>query len=365
MLFAIDDASQSASILRVLDMQRPTKSGNCPGHVPGPSPLMRGDYTGAILDIDVPRGVGLIENDDTQLRRYEGAGSCTGSGRSICGNNADCINTANGHECVCRSGYERGEGTTCVAKGGGTVAAGGISESRRSENYLILSKDNTGTQCTDGDCSGMETWRLRATLTAGASNIYAIFGQEDHPLTLPPAFQVAPPFGTYIGGVNPLLISTLPGLDYDSWVTIGETEGAWAGKISTIGIDWSCWSHTDQSTRCDDRGGELVITDGAVFWMNPDDGPNGAPAARCPGDACCPGHECPIDLAQITVPTGLLDTPVVRFGAQGRHSGRDADTNWETGQYPLVRPAALPACCLFRQFISVDMRTADFVVSLL
>ena len=75
-----------------------------------------------------------------------------------------------------------------------------------------------------------------------------------------------------MGGVNHDLVSIAPDAAFDSWMTIGETEGT-PGLLATIGIDWSCWQIEDVS-RCDDDNGVLHITDGAVFLMNPDAGPS-------------------------------------------------------------------------------------------
>ena len=56
--------------------------------------------------------------------------------------------------------------------------------------------------------------------------------------------QVAGAYGTNVGGVNPALI--IPGTSdssaYDSWLTIGKTEGDGAGELTPIGIDWDAWT---------------------------------------------------------------------------------------------------------------------------
>ena len=61
------------------------------------------------------------------------------------------------------------------------------------------------------------------------------------PLEVPAAYQTAALFGASIGGTNPAFEQFQPEIVYDSWLTIGEVNGA-AGVLSTIGIDWSTWN---------------------------------------------------------------------------------------------------------------------------
>merc|ERR1712167_211042 len=64
----------------------------------------------------------------------------------------------------------------------------------------------------DGACSGMTTYRLEVTLSGGATNVYAMFGEDEaHPLDLPPAYQAPEPFGVDVGGVNPVLFDLTSG----------------------------------------------------------------------------------------------------------------------------------------------------------
>lgn len=81
-------------------------------------------------------------------------------------------------------------------------------------------------------------------------------------MQIPGARQVVGPFGSDVGGVSPAFFSINEESEFDSWVTVGDA--AVVGAISSIGIEWNEWT---ESTG-------LQITDGAVFWMNPDDGPS-------------------------------------------------------------------------------------------
>lgn len=267
----------------------------------------------------------MLEDDHVQVRT-EGVGPCVRTGRSNCGAHADCIDTAEGHECVCQSGYKRGaSATSCVEQEDDSVSADiNIAASRQQGDYLVASADQVSTSCeSTAACGGMITWTLKVTLAGGARNVYAIFGQEDHALELPPAYQVPKPLGVDIGGIQLAILEIDSGVhrpEFDSWVTIGETQGA-VGQISTIGIDWDCWQIDDQPD-CDDDGGRIYITDGAVFWMDPNQGPNGVDTRTCPGRT---DNRCPIVMAQVTIRADQAVQPA-RIGAQGRHSALD---NWK------------------------------------
>ena len=93
------------------------------------------------------------------------------------------------------------------------------------------------------------------------TNVYAIYGDGDHQMLTPPAFHVPAPFGCDIGGTNPAFWEINADSQWDSWLTVGVTEGNVRNEISSIGVDWSAWTQ--------DKG--MSIDDGAIFWMDPDD----------------------------------------------------------------------------------------------
>lgn len=312
--FLLSRIRDGDAILRTLDKQRGASS-----------PLMTGEQSSGILDINIDLKEVLLEEEDV-FSLEAGNGPCVRSGAANCGANADCVNKQGGHECICHAGYVHGEGTSCVAQSGGGTA-GAIQEARETGDYLTPSVEQRDVTCAGDDCSGFTTWRLSVTLGAGAQNIYALFGDDDRPLNLPPAYQTATPYGVNIGGVYPAFLPSYPQADFDSWLTVGPTQGD-PGLISTIGIDWDCWQKNDQTrsgnAACVDSGGGIHITDGAVFWMNPDDGPTGAVSPQT-GCAVLPNgpRSCPIVIAQITSEQARWR---VSMGAQGRHSATD---NWQ------------------------------------
>jgi hypothetical protein len=118
-------------------------------------------------------------------------------------------------------------------------------------------------------------------------------------MNVPAGYQEGAPFGANTGGANPAFFPIMAGAEFDSWLTVGITEGDAAGAISSIGIDFAAWT-TDA---------DLSTTDGAVFWMSPDDGPSGDDVV----------------LAQVTVAAG--SSGAATMGMQGRSS---SGTDWQS-----------------------------------
>ena len=105
---------------------------------------------------------------------------------------------------------------------------------------------------------------------------------------------------------------TIPGAElseFDSWLTVGLTDGDVSGALRSAGIDFSSW---DEDT-------PLTANDGAVFWLVPDDGP---------GHLSSGGS---VVVAQITVRTGSFWT--AHLNAGGQSTGGHADWR-ETGLVP-------------------------------
>ena len=151
------------------------------------------------------------------------------------------------------------------------------------------------------------TYTLSASLDASvARNLYSIYGVAESPMSAPPAYQCPSPFGSDVGGTNPAFWAfansdALGYAQFDSWLTAGVTDGN-AGSLSSIGIDWEGWS----------EAAGIETSDGALFWMAPDDAPGGD-----------------VVVAQLTVPAGSSGS--FSCGAQGRSAG-ESDTplpsNW-------------------------------------
>eukprot|EP01051_Picozoa_sp_SAG22_P001928 SAG22_NODE_81_length_21778_cov_38.345173_2_plen_178_part_00 len=148
---------------------------------------------------------------------------------------------------------------------------------------------------TDG-VAGMTTYQLTAHLADNQKNIYAIYGDANNNLEVPAAFQTAMPLGANVGGINPAFYAFSPDCEYDSWLTVGTVDGSAGAALSAVGIDFADWTA--------DTG--MDINDGAVFWMDPGNGPTGEAV-----------------LAQLTIPTGTALTATIN--AQGQSNGGLSD----------------------------------------
>jgi hypothetical protein len=132
------------------------------------------------------------------------------------------------------------------------------------EGYTyVCPKITEMTNCNMGGIDGYTTYRLSLVIkpNMNVKNIYALYGNSnDNSVTyLPPAYQSISEINN-IGGVEPFVINLNPDANYDSWLTIGITNGDTNNKLSTIGIDFSSWTS---------RMG-LTIDNGAVFVMDPE-----------------------------------------------------------------------------------------------
>ena len=135
------------------------------------------------------------------------------------------------------------------------------------------------------------------------ANVYAMAGTVDQVMAFPPAFQVGAPFGADIGGVSPAFFAVVADAEFDSWLTIGTTDGtAGAAIAASPGLGLGAWSETTGITE----------NNGAIFYMSPNDGPAGTN----------------IVLAQITsaTPTGTASALL-----QGR-SVDAADGDWSAAK---------------------------------
>jgi hypothetical protein len=135
------------------------------------------------------------------------------------------------------------------------------------------------------------------------ANVYAMAGTADQVMAFPPAFQVAAPFGTDIGGASPAFFAISADAEFDSWLTIGIVDGSNNGAIAASpGLGLGSWSATTG----------ISEANGAIFYMNPLDGPSGAD----------------IVLAQITsaTPTGTASARL-----QGK-SVNAADGDWSANK---------------------------------
>ena len=157
-----------------------------------------------------------------------------------------------------------------------------------------------------GQVPGQVTYRLYIKSTSNhLNNVYTVYGDQLYPLTLPAAVQVplgVPSYGRFDAALEAAYLATgasKENLSLGSWLTVaaGESGRRAESTITSIGVDWDTWTESDG----------LTVDDGAVFHMNPDDGPkfdNGGVAL----------------LAQITISDAT--TTIVSMSVQGQPSGR-------------------------------------------
>ena len=119
---------------------------------------------------------------------------------------------------------------------------------------------------TDG-VAGMTTYRLSVTLNPNmpaGGNVYALYGNAESPIYAPPAFQAAA--GANVGGVSPELFAGIPELEFDSWLTIGATDGSVDLSMGGMADEMAAWSDSVA----------LESSNGLIF-LDPTDGPSGEP----------------------------------------------------------------------------------------
>merc|ERR1712146_77312 len=123
-------------------------------------------------------------------------------------------------------------------------------------------------------------------------------GSGDHAMVFPQAYNVAPPFFAFANN------DATGYAEYDSWLTIGITDGSGGGDLSlSSGFNLATWS-VDQGIDCDNC---------AVFYMDPGIGPSGRD---------------PIVMAQLTVANAIAATGSAQATLQGRSAGNAPD--WST-----------------------------------
>ena len=58
--------------------------------------------------------------------------------------------------------------------------------------------------------AGYTTYRVAVLFGREAADVYALFGVAGDPLVLPPAYQVASPFGSSVGPANAAFVAVNP-----------------------------------------------------------------------------------------------------------------------------------------------------------
>ena len=183
------------------------------------------------------------------------------------------------------------------------------------------------TQCSDGGISGYTTYQLSLVIkNPNVKNIYAMYGDDtpvDNTMEIPPAYQGSRIFNNNIGGIAPEIIAINHDAMYDSWLTIGLTNGDPLNKIASVGIDFNSWTEDNP----------IHTTDGAIFITNPD-------------EIVIAGSE--YIMAQITIPTGVTENVIINV--QGRldnlESWNEYQIEFDLESPRVVNPNIIPMNCI-------------------
>tara|TARA_Y100001958_G_scaffold158474_1_gene156448 strand:- start:2617 stop:3768 length:1152 start_codon:yes stop_codon:yes gene_type:complete len=184
------------------------------------------------------------------------------------------------------------------------------------DNYVYLCPKLTEiTNCNKGGIDGYTTFQLSVIIkdNTNVKNIFALFGDNFQEMYLPPVYQSSEEIGSNIGGFNELMYRYNSDVRYDSWLTIGITNGDQLNQLSSIGIDFHKWTETEG----------IEITDGAVFVMDPQ-------------QVIVTGNEYII--GQLTVRTGT--DLIAIFNIEGKTLNTDISERWSeyNVEFPLITP---------------------------
>ena len=192
------------------------------------------------------------------------------------------------------------------------------------DNLYACPKVTEITQCSEGGLDGYTTYRLSIILKPNMNikNMYALYGSEDSQgnthMLIPASKQIENAFGSNLGGVSESIININPDSAFDSWITIGITDGNIHNDINSIGIDYGGW----------DELHDIDIDNGAVFLMDP--------------DTIMVNNE--IIIGQFTIRTGSIKTGKINI--QGKfltNYGNVVDNSWkqENIEFVLNQPNIL------------------------
>jgi hypothetical protein len=95
---------------------------------------------------------------------------------------------------------------------------------------------------------GYTTWEVSILLGGQTHNVYTFAGTDDHMTTIPPARQVAAPFGSEFGGVNPQYFVYNDECEFDSWLTGKSPRGGLPHLARVIAECLCCRTQSVSST---------------------------------------------------------------------------------------------------------------------
>jgi hypothetical protein len=192
--------------------------------------------------------------------------------------------------CSIITGITSGSSTTTITCTGFTET----SDVFVTPSYQLYASPNIATN----GFGNAEVYDLYLTLVGDAISLHTLYGNSTNQLTGPSGVYQDPNIGVDVGGTNPAFWFVFPDSEYDSWLTIGVTDGT--GGVSTTGLDFTSWN----------SGGALsatsVATGGLVYLDDPTTIYSGT-----------------VQVGRITVPSGSTFT--VKMNAQGKSSDSTGD----------------------------------------
>lgn len=188
------------------------------------------------------------------------------------------------------------------------------------EDYsYICPKITEITHCGEGGIRDHITYQLSLVIKPNPSvyNIYAIYGDNENHITIPPAYQSTNGLNNNLAGYSDYLMDMIPDTQYDSWLTIGLTNGDPTNEISSVGVDFKSWTETTG----------ITIDDGAVFLMDPEN-----------RNTENQGSE--VIIAQLTIPNNRRENAIFNIQGKTTGSGDILGRSWSEKHvvFPLIPP---------------------------
>jgi hypothetical protein len=178
---------------------------------------------------------------------------CAKLEKTLCDKHSKCTHTGPGtHNCTCHVGYV----------GSGNKFGSGEGAKVTSPSGVVMSPLVT-VKAVDA-IKGFTTYQLSVKQTGNnIASIYGILGDRGTTLSFPPAYQEAKPFGVDIGGVKNTTFRYSSSSQYDSWLTVGLSDGDSNQQLVQTGINFAGWTSTSG----------LRAINGHVRWKEPSKAP--------------------------------------------------------------------------------------------